>query len=108
MGQIGYAIQGHLDDMERLAEGILEHATQVRALQATCKHAWKFGFQVNAYHQTLWQVTYQCLECGLQRTEKKKPVCEVCDIPLHRASPDDHEAQNEIAKPEHQGLQTFH
>jgi hypothetical protein len=102
MALTAYKIQEHVLQMEKLAQSILHHTSKIKQLQAECPHPiWRFHFQVNAFHNKLWNVLYKCDECSLVKTEKKPPVCEVCNISLVLDAGE--EAEAERVKPEHQG-----
>lgn len=103
MGQKLYEIQERMNQMEGFARGILKAAAEIKEIRAECMHCWNFSFQTNDYHEHIWNVVYQCNECGEQRNKKKKPVCEACDSTLKRAGKNDTEAQKERKKEKYQG-----
>jgi hypothetical protein len=100
-------IAAMISDARRRADKALEELVrwngEVAKLQSACKHVWRFSWQVNAYHEHEWQVTYQCTECGIERVEKGPPVCEMCDFKLIRAGKDDKEAERERKRKKYQG-----
>lgn len=74
-------------------------------LQDSCEHAWKLKSARNALHNNLWDLTWKCTQCDVERVDKKvPPVCTDCHKHLLRADdPRDTEAEEERTKPEHKG-----
>jgi hypothetical protein len=98
-----FEINEHIARMEALGREMLGISAEINKLRAECQHVWSFSFQVNAHHNTIWHVFYQCNKCATQREEKKEPVCEVHDVTLVRCDASDVEAEAERTKPEHGG-----
>jgi len=103
MGQELWKINDHQNRMEALAQSILNHAAAIKKIRAEHPHTFVFSYQVNAHHEYMWHVVYQCNGCGELKTQRKEPVCEVCDVTLKRCDKSDTEAEAERAKPEHKG-----
>ncbi len=103
MGQELWKINDHLKRMADLAQGILNHSDAIRKIRADHPHTFAFNYQVNAHHERIWHVVYYCNGCGELKTEKKEPVCSICDTTLKRCDASDTEAEDERKLPEYQG-----
>ena len=103
MGQIAFEIQRARHDIVVASAKIATALKDIQEQQASCSHCWRFNRQVNAYHVEEWHVTYKCCECDSEKTERKKPVCETCDLPLVRAKPGDTKAERERKKKKYRG-----
>jgi len=101
MGQELWKINDHLNRMAALAQSILNHQAAIKKIRAEHPHTFTFSYQVNAHHVSIWHVVYQCNGCGELKTEKKEPVCSICDSTLRRCDASDFEAERERKKPEH-------
>lgn len=79
---------------------IMKQAVVINELRKVCNHNFRFHSQTNAYHEHLWNVTYQCSECELTTTTKIPPVCEACLVTLVRAKKGDRQAAREAKNKE--------
>lgn len=102
MGEIASQIKVANQRIAEAAAGatreIMNQAVVINELRKACKHSFQFHSQVNAYHEYLWNVTYQCIECELMVTTKKHPVCEKCLCELVRVVKNNQQASIMIKK----------
>jgi hypothetical protein len=98
MGLIASKVREANDRINRATREIMVQGVMINELQKACEHAWGFHSQINACHEHLWNVTYQCTECGLTKKEKTRPICEKCLVTLIRAKKSDFRAVSEAKK----------